>query len=365
MVALATLATIIASQALISGAFSLTQQAIALGLFPRLRVVHTSSSHEGQIYISSINWTIMVSSALLVVFFRSSSNLAAAYGFAVSGVMLVTSVSMMAVATRLWHWPTWKALGVFGTFLLLEALFFTSASLKVLHGGWVPLQIGVVIYTVMTTWFWGRSLIAKQYGAMSGACETVERLVELKRDGSVVQIPRSVVVMSSRPITAPTDRIPPVLHLFWQRLGALPKHIVFLTVVNENVPFQELTGRPGYQSSTFLYDAERGTITSVRASYGYMESPDVRLALARAKAEAGVKVPGDPRRWLVLVGQENIIFAVGSWLSRVRMSLFRFLLRNSVPAHLYFGLDSDTHVTTETVHLLGGEPAPLAGVERL
>jgi KUP system potassium uptake protein len=351
VVALATAATIVASQALISGAFSLTQQAISLGLFPRLRVVHTSSAQKGQVYIGTINWTLMVAAVLLVVFFRTSSSLAAAYGFAVSGVMLVTSLSMIAIAVRVWTWRLWKAVAVFGGFACLEALFFTSASIKVLHGGWIPLQIGAVVYSVMSTWFWGRSIIARQYSAMAPDCETVARLVDLKKSRTVPQIPRSVVVMSSKPITSLEDRIPPALHVFWLRLGALPKHVVFLTVVNENVPFQPGTNRSTYSASTFYHDAERGSVTSVRSFYGYMETPDVRRALARAKVEAGIKVPGDPRLWLVLVGQENIIISSVGWLSRLRLSAFRFLLRNSVPAHIYFGLGTDTHVTSEVVHL--------------
>ncbi len=351
MVVLATGATIVASQALISGAFSLTQQAISLGLFPRLRIVHTSDSQQGQIYVATINWLLMVAAVLLVVTFRTSSNLAAAYGFAVSGVMLVTSLSMIAVATRVWSWPWWRAVPVFGGFACMEALFFASASLKILHGGWIPLQIGAVIYGVMSTWYWGRTIVARQYSAMAPHCETVARLVELKRNPVVAQIPRSVVVMSSRPITRMEDRIPPALHVFWVRLGALPKHVVFLTVVNGNLPVQPRNGRSVYSTATFLHDDTFGSVTSVQAFYGYMESPDVRQALARAKVEAGIRVPGNPRRWLVLVGQENIIIASGGWFSRLRLSAFRFLLHNSVPAHIYFGLSKDTHVTSEVVHL--------------
>ncbi len=351
MVALATAATVIASQALISGAFSLTQQAIAMGLFPRLRITHTSSTHEGQVYIGTINWTLCICSVLLVILFGSSSNLAAAYGFAVSGVMLVTSITMLAIAVRVWRWPAWQAVPVFGAFAALEILFFTSASLKVLHGGWVPLLVGAVLYGVMSTWHWGRALVSRQYARIAPSCETVAQIVELKKDPKVPQMPRSVVVMSSRPVVSAQDRIPPVLHLFWLRLGALPKHVVFLTVVHENVPFHSTSRQPRFDASTFLFDEDRGSVTSVRAHYGYMEHPDVRMALARAKADAGVKVPGDPRRWLVLVGQENIIVSGVSWLGRLRLSFFRFMLRNAVPAHLYLGLGSDTHVTTEIVHL--------------
>lgn len=362
MVALATFATIIASQALISGAFSLTQQAIAMGLFPRLRIVHTSATHEGQIYIGSINWTLMMASSLLVVIFQTSSNLAAAYGFAVSGVMLVTSVSMTAIARLRWRWALWRAIGVFGAFALLELLFFCSASLKVLHGGWVPLKVGAIIYLIMSTWYWGRKYIARRYASIAPACESVARLIEMKRNPCIPQIPRSIVVMSSRPITSAEDSIPPVLHLFWVRLGAIPKHVIFLTVVQENVPYLRVKDRKHFETRNFLFDPAGGSVTAIQASYGYMESPDVRQALTAAKALHQVKVPGDPKRWLVLIGQENLIVSSLDRLRNLRLWFFRFMLRNSVPAHLYFGLGTDTHVTTETVHI-PEETLPAGGRE--
>jgi KUP system potassium uptake protein len=351
LVGLATFATVIASQALISGAFSLTRQAIAFGLFPRLQIVHTSGAHEGQIYVPVVNRALLVSCVFLVVGFGSSSRLAAAYGFAVSGVMLVTSIAMTVIATRVWGWRWYVAVPLFGFFAAIEAVFFASSSLKILHGAWLPLVIGLMVFGVMTTWQWGRQRVAGVYSELSPKCETVGRLLELKRDPSIPQLPRSVVVMASRPVMGLDDRIPPALHLFWTRLGGLPKHVVLLTVRQLSVPYAVTAEDPRDHAVTFLSDRGFGTVVSLQSSYGYMETPDVRRALAEAKKLNRIRVPGDPRRWLVLVGQENVTESQVGILVRLRLSFFRTMLRNSVPAHLYFGLGSDSYVTTETVHL--------------
>ncbi len=181
LVVLATMATVIASQALISGAFSLTRQAIAFGLFPRLQIVHTSRTHEGQIYVPVVNRALLVSCVFLVFGFGSSARLAAAYGFAVSGVMLVTSISMIVIATRVWGWRWYAAAPLFGSFAAVEAVFFFSSSLKILHGAWLPLAIGIMVFAVMTTWQWGRQRVAGVYSEIAPACETVRRLLELKQ----------------------------------------------------------------------------------------------------------------------------------------------------------------------------------------
>lgn len=354
LVALATFATVIASQALISGAFSLTRQAIALGLFPRLQIVHTSGTHEGQIYVPVINRALLISCVFIVLGFGSSSRLAAAYGFAVSGVMLVTSVAMVVIAVRVWQWRWYVAAPLFGFFAAIEAVFFFSASLKILHGAWLPLAVGLIVFAVMTTWQWGRERVAGVYVKLAPHCETVRRIVDLKKKASVPQLPRSIVVMASKPVVDPHDRIPPALHLFWTRLGALPKHIVLLTVRQLSVPYTHTAETPRNEAITFLSDPARGTVVSLVSTYGYMETPDVRRSLVEAKERGKIKVPGDPRRWLVLVGHENVTETRSSLLVRLRLSFFRTMLRNSVPAHLYFGLGSDSLITTETVHLGSG-----------
>jgi KUP system potassium uptake protein len=351
LVGLATFATVIASQALISGAFSLTRQAIAFGLFPRLQIVHTSGTHEGQIYVPVINRALLVSCVFLVLSFGSSSRLAAAYGFAVSGVMLVTSIAMMTIAIRVWGWRWYLAVPLFGFFAAIEAIFFSSSSLKILHGAWLPLAIGILVFGVMTTWQWGRQRVAGVYSELAPHCETVRRLLELKQHPSIPQLPRSIVVMASKPVLDLDDRIPPALHLFWTRLGALPKHIVLLTVRQLPVPYAHLADAARNRATTFLADPRFGTVVSLQSTYGYMETPDVRRSLVDAKELKSIRVPGDPRRWLVLVGNENVTETQVGLLVRLRLSFFRAMLRNSVPAHLYFGLGADSFVTSETVHL--------------
>jgi K+ transporter len=175
--------------------------------------------------------------------------------------------------------------------------------------------------------------------------------VQLKQQPSIPQLPRSIVVMSSKPVLDLEDRIPPALHLFWTRLGGLPKHVILLTVRQLSVPYAHKPGSSRDRAITFLADPVFGTVVSLQSSYGYMETPDVRHTLEEAKELKQIKVPGDPRRWLVLVGQENVTQSEVGIFVRLRLSFFRTMLRNSVPAHLYFGLGSDAFVTTETVHL--------------
>jgi len=265
--------------------------------------------------------------------------------------MLVTSLAMVVIAVRVWGWRWYVAAPLFGFFAAIEAVFFSSASLKILHGAWLPLAVGLIVFTVMTTWQWGRERVAGVYMKLAPRCETVQRIVELKKKASIPQLPRSVVVMSSKPVVDPHDRIPPTLHLLWTRLGALPKHIVLLTVRQLSVPYAHTAEAPRNEAITFLSDPTHGTVVSLVATYGYMETPDVRRSLVEAKQLKKIKVPGDPRRWLVLVGHENITEIGAGLLVRLRLSFFRTMLRNSVPAHLYFGLGTDSLVTTETVHL--------------
>ena len=156
MVLLATCATVIASQALISGAFSLAAQATALGLFPRLRIVHTHHAHAGQIYVPFINWALFVGCIALVLHFGSSTNLAAAYGLSVSGVMLSTSIAMTAIARLYWKWSWPVIVLVFGPLAVIDFSFLSANSLKFFEGGFIPLSLGVVLFVVMTTWRWGR-----------------------------------------------------------------------------------------------------------------------------------------------------------------------------------------------------------------
>jgi KUP system potassium uptake protein len=365
MVMLATSATIIASQALITGAFSVTRQAIALGLFPRVAIVHTSGEHMGQVYLPAINFALMAGCLMLVFTFESSTALAAAYGFAVCGVMTITSISMWMLSILRWNWSRFRAAAVFGPFLLIDLLLLSSASLKFPQGGWVPFLVGLATFGIMTTWKWGRRHIAEGLREVSEDGDTVGDLLLARREGKLPQAQRSIVVMTSRLIDDLSDRLPPVLQTFHERFGITPRHIIFLTVVQEPVPKVKRSQR--YEVHTFCRDQAAGSVVSVRMHYGYMDSPNIRRALFKAKEQHQIRVPGDPRRWLVLVGQENLIWKQTSAFVRARLALFKFMLRNSVPAHLYFGLGADSGVITETIHIRLGEPArhPAPGLRRV
>jgi KUP system potassium uptake protein len=348
MVILATAATVIASQSLISGAFSVTRQAIALGLFPRLRIEHTNDEHMGQVYIPAVNWALAVGCLLLVVTFRSSSALAAAYGFAVCGVMAVTSLGMWALARYRWGWSTARATLIFGSFFLVDSILLVATSLKFMDGGWVPLVLGSIVFMVMLTWKWGRAEVAAGLEEQVEP-ETVAEMLARRKAGDWVQSKRSIVVMSSRPIDSLDDHVPAVLKMFHQRFGITPRHIIFVTVIQEKRPV--VSWRERVEFVEFCRDEVLGSVVALRLHYGYMEVPSVRKALATAKDKNKLRLPGSAKRWLVLVGQDHLHYKGKSLLVLLRLKLFGFMLRNSVPAHQYLGLGDDSGVISEVLHV--------------
>ena len=238
VVILATCATVIASQALISGAFSLAQQAAALGLFPRLRIVHTHHAHAGQIYVPFINWALFVGCTTLVITFRSSTNLAAAYGLSVSGVMLTTSISMTAVARLYWKWSWPLILLVFVPVGLIDASFLGANSLKFLEGGYIPLSLGVILFGVMTTWRWGRKATFDAYAQKHTM--SMKDLVDLKEDTTTALFDRNAVLMVPKPLRAEGDRAPALMQLLWARrphgVPSQPQHHVPAAVAQHLAP---------------------------------------------------------------------------------------------------------------------------------
>ena len=352
MVCLATAATVIASQALITGAFSVTRQAIALGLFPRLRIEHTSGEHMGQVYLPAVNWALLVGCLTLVFVFQSSSALASAYGFAVCGVMAITSLGMIAVARSRWNWSWFRILPIFGTFLIADLVLLTASSLKFVEGGWMPCVIAFLLFVMMRTWKWGRAEVAAGIGEQVEP-ETVAEMLARRKANDWAQTKRSIVVMSSKPIDGPDDHVPAVLKMFHQRFGITPRHIIFVTVVQEKRPV--VLRRDRVEFVEFCRDEEFGSVVALRLHYGYMEVPSVRKALAAAKEINGLRLPGNPKRWLVLVGQDHLHYKGDSLLMKFKLKLFAFMLRNSVPAHQYLGLGDDTGVISEVLHINLGE----------
>jgi KUP system potassium uptake protein len=344
MVLLATVATVIASQALISGAFSLVSQATGLGLFPRLRTLHTHHAHAGQVYIPFVNWALYAGCIVLVIGFGSSSALGAAYGLAVSGVMLITSVAMIPVARLRWNWG-WITTGLlWGSFTAVNASFLLASSLKFLDGGFVPLSIGAVLSLVMATWRWGRKATFAAYSAKETM--TVDELIRLHRQSRFF-MERTAVLMAAKPLRHVTDRTPALLQMLWDRYGVLPRNLIFVEVTHRKVPHIR---ENRYAVVVFDRDRDRGSIISVELSFGFMEDPNVERALEGMARHREIDLPTDPRQWIVHVSNENLLpSAHMGLLRRIRFRLFVLLRLVSQPAYYSYGLGEEVQLSTEVV----------------
>lgn len=358
MIILATMATFIASVALLFGAYSLAAQAIALRLLPRLRVIHTNRETEGQIYLPMINWTLFVGSASLVIGFGSATRLAAAYGFAVSGVMLTTSIAMFFVATHQWQWKSWMAGLLFGVFIGLDIWFVAANSVKFLEGGFIPFFLGLFIFAIIAIWRFGRQMFRKTYDAyvadksiawflaMKKRLEDNGGVLRDERARFMVETDRAVVFLISRPIVNMESRIPVKLRVHLKRQGTIPKNILFLNIEQEKVPY--------LKRHVKIIDLGQN-VYAVRAVFGFMENPDAAKVLRdlyRKHHVFGEKF----RRCTIQVSEDEFfidhdIKFMHLWIARIFRSLSRF----SVPAYRYFGLSGVASVglskTVIPVHL--------------
>ena len=342
VIVLATAATVIAAQALISGAYSLASQAVALGLFPRLRIIHTHDAHEGQIYAPFINWTIYVGCVLLVLQFRSSNALASAYGLAVSGVMLATSLAMLPVARIYWGWGLARAILVFGPLALIDTSFLVANSLKLLEGGFVPLSIGAMVYAVMVSWRWGRKATFAAYSRSHTM--TMKQLIDLKQT-TPMQIDRNLVLMVPKPLRSVDENTPALLQFFWNRFGVLPRNLIFVEVVHRKVPYVH---DERYHITEFFNDPEMGTIISVTVMFGFMEDPNVEKVLEILAHHHEIDLPRNPHRWVVHVSVEQLLPARDlTLIGRFRLRLFLILRQLSQPAYFYYGLGNEVQLTME------------------
>ena len=344
MVVLATFATVIASQSLISGAFSLVSQAIRLGLFPRLDIEHTHHAHEGQVYIPAVNWALLVGCVTLVLVFGSSSALAAAYGLAVSGVMVITSVAMIPVALRYWGWsPTLTAL-VWGPLTALNAAFLAASSLKLLEGGYVPIAVGAAAFAMMATWRWGRKATYAAHNAK--ATLTMSEIVTLHRASSAF-LERNALIMSPRPLRALGDRAPSLIRLIAERTGMLPRNLIFVEVSHKKTPY--IHGSR-YQVTVFDRSPEKGSVIGVELSFGFLEDPNVEQALEDLARHHEIDLPADPHQWIVHIMQDHLLPSRRSSLfKRLRLNLFLFLRAVSRPAYSYYGLGDAVQLTIEVI----------------
>jgi KUP system potassium uptake protein len=344
MILLATTATIIASQALISGAFSLTSQATGLGLFPRLQVLHTHHAHAGQIYIPFVNWALYGGCIVLVITFGSSSALGAAYGPAVSGVMVITSLAMFPVSRLCWGWGTIGTGLLWGTLMTINGCFLLANCLKFLEGGFVPLSIGIAVFMIMVTWRWGRKATFAAYSAKETM--TIAELIQLHRKSRFF-MERTAMLMTPKPLRDESERTPALLQLLWDRYGVLPRNLIFVEVTHRKVPYIH-DGR--YVVTVFDQERGRGSIISVELSFGFMEEPNVERALEGMVRLKEIDLPTDRRQWIIHVSNENLLPArsMGPF-RRLRFWLFMLLRLVSRPAYYYYGLGDEVQLSAETL----------------
>jgi KUP system potassium uptake protein len=319
LVLLATCATIIASQAVITGAFSVTQQAIQLGFIPRLRILQTSESAKGQIYIPMINWALMVAVILLVVSFGSSSNLAAAYGIAVTGAMFIDTLLLAVVFFTLWKWPAWKAVPLLALFFMVDLLYFTSNLMKVPDGGWVPLVVGVIGFTLLTTWAKGRKLMMDR---MAGESLPMEVFVRSAAN-SATRVPGTAVFMTSS-----ANGVPHALLHNLKHNKVLHERVMLLTVRIEDVPYV-VTGRR-------LETEEYGSgFFRVILRYGFMEELNVPNELGKLENCGPTCRMMDTSFFLA---RQTLISTARPGMAIWRERLFAWMLRNSESAMEFFKL---------------------------
>ncbi len=332
MVALATAATIIASQALIAAVFSLVRQASQLGYAPRVHIVHTSRSTIGQIYLPGLNWLLLMATLAVVIIFRSSDRLAAAFGLAVSTTMTITTVLFAIVARSRFHWPRWRIAGVAGLFLIADVSFVAANAFKFLDGGWLPIVIGAVVFATMWTWYTGRRRLMRS--THDRGMPLGDFITSLARNPPY-RVPGVAVFLSPD-----RDIVPLVLLHHLKHNQVLHETVVLFTVLTEEVP------RVRYVDRLQLAELPLGFNTVV-AHFGYMEEPDVPSILKRAasisKANGGSYIPDDPARTTYYMGRVTVVPPSTNEVGRMfrwSVMLFRWLKRNERSATLYFGIPS-------------------------
>jgi KUP system potassium uptake protein len=330
MVGLATAATVIASQAVITGAFSLTRQAIQLGFLPRLEVRHTSGAQFGQIYVPRINTILLLGVLLLVTQFRSSSALAEAYGVAVSGTMVVTTLMAIMVIWKSWKWPLWATAALMVPFLLIDTTFLSANLLKVFHGGWVPLLIGALVMLVIFTWRKGANILA----AKTRRLETpINELVEMLEKRPPARVPGTAVFLTGDPNSAPTALLHSLKHY-----KVLHADNVVLTVVIENTPYVKTGDRVSIEPLGKSF-------SRVRIRFGFMESPNVPRALGIARKQGW---SFDIMSTSFFLSRRSVRPDARSGMPPWQDRIFILLARNADDASSYFHLPTDRVVEIGT-----------------
>jgi KUP system potassium uptake protein len=323
LVGLSTLAAVIASQALISAVFSLTHQAVQLGYCPRIAIQYTSAETMGQIYVKHVNFALMVATIALVLAFRSSTNLAAAYGIAVTGTMGITTVLAYVVSRHVWGRSRAAAGAITAVFLVIDLAFFAANAIKIEHGGWVPLLIGAVIFTLMTTWKRGRQVVGDALRARAYPLAQFMKDIHAKPP---VRVPGTAVFMTGTGAGTPPTLIHNVEHN-----KVLHHQIVLLTVTTADVPHVT-------EESRIAVEALGANFFRMTVAYGFMEEPNVPAALGQARAQ-GLAV--DPADTTYFLGRETLLATRGDTMAIWREKLFVLISRNAMRATAFFKIPSD------------------------
>jgi KUP system potassium uptake protein len=335
MVALATLATIIASQALIAAVFSLTRQAAQLGYSPRVEVVQTSGAAIGQIYLPGLNWLLLAGTIAIVLAFRSSDRLAAAFGLAVSATMAITTVLFAAVARRRWRWSWWRVAGLAGVFLIADVSFVIANAFKFVDGGWLPLVIGAVVFVTMSTWYTGRRWLNHATRERGLPIDDFLKSLALNPPHRI----RGTGVF----LNGERDAVPLVLLHHLKHNQVLHESVTVLTLLTEEVP------RVAADRRVEVTDLALG-FHSVVAHIGFMEEPDVPAIMTRA-ASLSPTIHDEPARTTYYLGRITIVppsSRDSARMYRWRVKLFRLLRRNERSATLYFGIPANRVVELGT-----------------
>ena len=319
LVIIATVSTCIASQALITGVFSLTMQAVQLQYIPRLTIHHTSSEEFGQIYVKTVNTLLMISCIALVVTFKSSSNLAAAYGIAVTTTMVITTILFYFVAVYSWNWHWAPASLLCGFFLVIEGSFWGANLLKVLHGGWFPLVVGLIIYTVMTTWHKGRQILSAR---MLEIILPLHDFLNSIRTNPPQRVPGVAVYMSGHP-----QYTPPTLAQSFKHFKCIHEHLIFLFVQTVDIPHVPESNRVKFQNIGLH-------IYKVVIQYGFMDLPNVPQAMKGLMLDGGLAF--DAENSTFFLGREHIIATKREGMALWREKLFAMMSRNAQPATHFF-----------------------------
>lgn len=334
LVVLSTLATVIASQAMISGAFSVTQQAIQLGFLPRFNILHTSSSHQGQIYLPRLNFAMACGVMIFVLLFRNSSNMAAAYGIAVTGTMLMTSLLAFVVVRYKWQKPLWQALLYVTPFWLIDAALFGSSLMKLHHGigAWVPLIIGITIFTLMLTWKQGRELMRRNLLNK----DKLENFVQSLGKSKAVRVPGVAIYMARDTHYAPHGMVMNVKHN-----KALHEKVLVVSVKTKDVP------RVPEAERVAIEDLGHG-VFKVKLYYGFMQQPNVPRALHHH-----IKLPDiDLKHASYFLTRERVVATPGSGMWLWREKMYVLMHRNAADASVFFSLPSQSVVEIGTpVHI--------------